>query len=236
MQEDVYGDGLRAYQNGKKNAKFIVESDLAETDRWPIFTFFRSYEEMPEVEQKALQHVEGKTLDVGAGAGSHSIWLQSKQIDVTAIDVSPGAVEVMRERGVNRPLLQNYFSFNETGYDTMLMLMNGIGIVGKLNRLSSFFLQAKKILKKGGRILLDSSDIRYMYEDEDGSVMIDLNGGYYGEMEYTFGFNKKKGVPFDWVFVDFDTLADCAKLHGFSCKKLYEDDHYLYLAELINEA
>ena len=236
MQEDVYGDGLKAYQKGEKNATFVVESDLAETDEWPVSTFFRAYAEMPEVEQMALQRATGKVLDVGAGAGSHSLWLQMRHLDVTAIDISEGAVDVMRERGVQHPLLADYFCFEEGGYDTMLMLMNGVGIVGRLNRLSSFFLQAKKILKKGGRILLDSSDIRYMCEEEDGSMMIDLNGDYYGEMEYTFGFKGAKGKTFEWVFVDFDTLADCAKLHGFSCEKIYEDDHFLYLAELRNEA
>lgn len=232
MKEDVYGDGLKAFQNGDVNAVFLVESDIAETEEWPVSTFFRDYGEMPQAERTALKRCSGSVLDVGAGAGSHALHLQKQGLDVTAIDISEGAVEVMQQRGVRHAVLANYFGFGGATYDTILMLMNGIGIIGKLDNLSSFFLQAKKLLNPGGKILLDSSDLIYLYEEEDGSVLVDLNGSYYGELEYAFEFGGKKGLPFHWVFVDFEKLEECAKLHGFSCRKIYEDDHYLYLAEL----
>ncbi|MCQ2194106.1 MAG: class I SAM-dependent methyltransferase [Paludibacteraceae bacterium] len=232
MKEDVYGDGLKAYINGDKKAVFVVESDIAETEEWPISTFFRDYKEMPKAERLALQRCSGSVLDVGAGAGSHSLYLQQHGGNVTALDISEGAVEVMQQRGIEKTILADFFQYSGATYDTILMLMNGVGIVGKLNNLSSFFIQAKKLLNPGGKILLDSSDLIYLFEEEDGSVMIDLNGSYYGELEYTFEFNGKKGNPFNWVFVDYEKLEECAKLHGFSCKKVYEDDHYLYLAEI----
>lgn len=221
-----------AYQKGDEKAVFVVESDIAETEEWPISTFFRDYKEMPKAERTALKLCSGRVLDVGAGAGSHSLYLQKQGLDVTALDISEGAVEVMQQRGVEKTILANFFRYEGATYDTLLMLMNGIGIVGQLNNLSSFFVQAKKLLNPGGKILLDSSDLIYLYEEEDGSVLVDLNGSYYGELEYTFEFDGKKGTPFNWVFVDYEKLEDCAKLHGFSCKKVYEDDHYLYLAEL----
>ena len=232
MKEDIFGEGLMAYQNGDKKAVFVVESDIAETEEWPIATFFRSYKEMPQAERTALKRCSGRVLDVGAGAGSHSLYLQEQGLDVTALDISAGAVEVMQKRGIKKSVLANFFQYEGETYDTILMLMNGIGIVGKLNNLSAFFKQAKKLLAPGGKILLDSSDLIYLFEEEDGSVLIDLNGNYYGELEYSFEFNGKKGNPFDWVFVDYEKLEECAKLHGFSCQKVYEDDHYLYLAEL----
>lgn len=232
MTEDIYGKGLLAYLNGNKHAVFTVESDIAETEEWPVSTFFRSYENMSEAEQIALSRTEGIILDIGAGAGSHTLWLQQHGNDVTAIDISEGAVEVMRQRGVQKAFRQDFFSYSGQTFDTLLLLMNGIGIVGKLDRLPDFFEQAKQLLNQGGKILLDSSDISYLFEEEDGSFLIDLNSPYYGEMQYTFEFDGEKGEPFDWLFIDFDILSVYAEMAGFACEKIYEDAHYLYLAEL----
>ncbi|NDV46609.1 class I SAM-dependent methyltransferase [Paludibacter sp. 221] len=229
---DTYGEGLLAYWEGKKNAVFTVESDIAETEKWPVSTFFRSYRNMPEIEQKALSHVQGTVLDIGAGAGSHALWLQQQGSDVTAIDISTGAVEVMQQRGIKKVLRQDFFTFRGEKFDTLLMLMNGIGITGQIKNLPHFFEQAKQLLNPEGKIILDSSDLIYLFEEEDGSVLLDLNGEYYGELEYTFNFGKSKGEPFKWLFVDFDTLCEYAEKSGFACQKLFEDDHYLYLAEL----
>ncbi len=111
--------------------------------------------------------------------------------------------------------------------------MNGIGIAGTIDKLPLFFSRAKELLNENGKILLDSSDVFYLFEDEaDENVMIDLNGKYYGELQYTFAFGNEQDNPFNWLFVDFDTLAAYADEYGFSCRKLYGDEHFQYLAEL----
>ncbi|MDR0363583.1 MAG: class I SAM-dependent methyltransferase [Bacteroidales bacterium] len=229
---DVYGKGLLAYLNGSRNASFIVESDIADTEQWPVKLFFRTFEEMPETEKLALRHAKGRILDVGAGAGSHALWLQENNLDTTAIDISTGAVEAMKKRGVKHALQEDFFNLKNEKFDIILLLMNGVGIVGKMSNLPHFFEQAAKLLAPQGKILLDSSDILYLFEEKDGSVNINLAGKYYGELKYTFSFQNEKGETFDWLFIDFDTLSCYAEKHGFSCKKLFEDDHYLYLAEL----
>ncbi|MDL2241102.1 class I SAM-dependent methyltransferase [Bacteroidales bacterium OttesenSCG-928-K22] len=225
---DPYGKGLLSYHHGKKNAEFIVESDIAVTETWPISLFFRTFDEMPKIEKKALQNVNGKTLDIGAGAGSHSLILQEKGFDITAIDISPGAIEVMKERGLKNVFLADFFNIDETEkYDTLLMLMNGIGIVGNINNLDSFFFKAKKLLTENGKIILDSSDLIYLYDDFE-----DLPEKYYGEINYKFIFDNEEGEEFPWLFVDFRTLEKHATANGFVCKKLYEDEHFMYLVEL----
>lgn len=228
---DSYGKGLLAYWKGKHTAKFTVYSDLADMEKWEVSTFFRKYEEMPEAEKMALDHCQGRVLDIGAGAGSHALWLQQRHHKVTAIDISEGAIEVMNERGILDVRLQNYFDMKEEKYDTLLSLMNGAGIVQKLDRFDLFFGKAKELLNENGRILMDSSNIIYLFMEEDGSALVDLNADYYGEMKYRMDFESYKGVQFDWIFVDFDTLAEIAARNGFSCEKIYEDEHYLYLAE-----
>ena len=231
MTNDIYGKGLLSYLDGNVEAVFIVESDLAETEQWPVEIFFRDEVNMPKIEKIALQHTKGTVLDVGAGAGSHALWLQHNGKEVVAMDISSGAVEVMKRRGIRNVLCEDFFSCKEKRYDTLLFLMNGIGITGRLENLPYFFEQAKKMLLPGGKILLDSSDILYLFEEE-GSVLLNLNGSYYGELTYTFGFGGEMGFPFEWLFIDFETLSDYAEQYGFSCKKRYENDHYLYLAEL----
>lgn len=229
---DAYGKGLLSYQRGNHKAKFTVYSDIAETEKWNISTFFRDYDEMPEIEKKALSLCQGKILDIGAGAGSHALALQKHNYSVTAIDISKGAVEVMKSRGIEDARLQDFFRMVDEKFDTLLMMMNGIGIVGKTENLDHFFCHAKHLMNKKGRIILDSSNLIYLYLEEDGSALIDLNSKYYGELRYRMDFGNFRGEWFDWLFIDYDLLSESASKHGFECRKIYEDDHYLYLAEL----
>ena len=188
---------------------------------------------MPKLERTALDLCRGRVLDVGAGAGCHSLALQQKGLDVTAIDISPLSVEVMRCRGVKSAVAADLFDETFAGcYDTVLMLMNGSGIIGRLERMPLFFHRMKQLLAAGGQVLMDSSDLRYVFENEDGSWDIDLNAGYYGELEYQMQYQKVKGEPFDWLYVDFDTLAFHAQANGFRAELVAEGGHYDYLAVL----
>ena len=186
---------------------------------------------MPVIEQEALQVADGHILDVGAGAGCHSLALQAMEKRVTAIDISPLAVETMRQRGVKDARQQDFFTLDGS-FDTILMLMNGIGIVGTLDRMPAFFMQLDHLLAPGGQLLCDSSDICYVFEDEDG--IIDLTGidGYYGELTYRMQYRDVKGEAFPWLFIDPETLREQAALHGFHCDILLRGPHYDYLARL----
>lgn len=221
-----------AYLEGNKRVKLRVDSDIAETEYWPVSEFFHDWNAMSNIERTALQMCKGRTLDVGAGSGSHVLWLQQNGIEAHAIDISEGAVAVMEKRGIRCVSRCDFFNLEGRQYDTLLMLMNGAGIVGTINRLPEFFAKIKQILAPGGQLLMDSSDIMYLFEDEDGSVLIDLNGAYYGELEYTMSYNKEKGQPFKWLFIDFDTLQAAATENGLHCEKVLEDDHYQYLARI----
>ena len=130
--KDSYGKGLLAYYNGNVNAKFTVYSNIVDTEKWDISTFFRGYEQMPQVERIALDKCIGRVLDIGAGTGSHSIWLQERNHNVVSIDISEGAVEVMEKRGVIDPRNINFFDLSDEKFNTLLLLMNGIGIVGTI--------------------------------------------------------------------------------------------------------
>lgn len=236
MPEDVFGRALAAYNNGEADASITVESDLAETDEWPVSEFFHSWDDMSAIERRALTLASGRILDVGAGSGSHTLWLQGRDADVEALDLSAGAAGVMRSRGVRSVHQADFFSFRpDKGYDTLLFLMNGVGIAGSVERLDDFLAKAKSLLSPGGQILLDSSDLIYLYEEEDGSYSLPIGGRYYGELTYTYVFRGLRSEPFDWVFVDRQTLSDTAEREGLSLEIVCEGEHYDYLARLTSK-
>lgn len=230
MSDDVIGAALLDYFNKNYSADIVVKSSISEDDIISIPYLFRSEKELPKLEKKALHLCQGKVLDVGAGSGCHSIILKDKGIDVTAIDTSKGAVEVMQANGLNA---QNIDFYNvKEKYDTLLFLMNGVGISGSLSNLKNFLINAKSLLNEGGQLLLDSSDISYMFIEEDGSKWVDLNNSYYGEVVYQMEYNDLITEKFDWLFVDFSTLKSIAVELDFKVELIFEDDNRQYLAQL----
>ena len=230
-QNDPMGTAIADYFHTGKADKLRVFSSLFDEDELPVSQLFRSFDDMPELEQEALNLAKGKILDVGAGSGCHALALQEQGKDVTAIDISPRSVEIMQERGVQHAFQINLFDDNFLEkYDTLLFLMNGSGIIGKLENMNSFFSKMKQLLNEGGCIYMDSSDLRYLFEDEDGSFLINLAGDYYGEIDYQMQYKQVKGNSFDWLYIDFETLRHYATQNGFTAEMVKEGEHYDYLA------
>ncbi|KAA9345820.1 class I SAM-dependent methyltransferase [Adhaeribacter soli] len=230
---DPMGEALEAYINGNSKATIKVISNITEDDIISVGYLFRSFDQMPELEQQALKFCKGRVLDIGAGAGSHALWLQENGLEVDAFDISPKAVAVMKNRGLRNSFEADFWQFQPSEkYDTILLLMNGVGLAGTLEKLPEFLNLLKSWLNPGGQILLESSDILYMFEEEDGSVLLNLNSGYYGEVEYQMAFNRKTGPAFPWLFIDYALLHDYATQAGFEVNSLFEGEHGEYLAKL----
>ena len=232
QEKDPMGRAIAEYHKTGKAGKLRVLSSMFYEDEIPVATLFRTYEEMPALERTAMDLCKGRTLDVGAGAGCHSVVLKERGLDVMAIDISQLSVDVMKERGIDA---RNINFFDETfteKFDTILLAMNGIGIVGKAENLCNFFRAARRLLAPDGQVLLDSSDIKYIFMDDDGSMEINLAAGYYGEVDYKMRYRSTTGEPFDWLYIDFDTLSMYAEEHGFTCEKCADGEHYDYLARI----
>jgi SAM-dependent methyltransferase len=223
------------HRNGSADVLKVYSSDF-DDDEIPVADLFREYEEMPHIERVALDMAEGKVLDVGAGSGCHSLALAKAGKESVAIDISPLSVEVMRERGVDARLVNLYDESFAEKFDTVLMLMNGTGIIGTLENMDTFFTRIRQLLNPDGCVLIDSSDLRYLFEEEDGSLMIDLADDYYGLVDYQMQYKEVLGEPFDWLYVDFDTLAYYAEENGFKAEMVANGEHYDYLARLTVEA
>ncbi|MCW3807650.1 class I SAM-dependent methyltransferase [Plebeiibacterium marinum] len=230
---DPLGAACLDFLNGKKDAQIKVQSNIVEDDVLPVEYLFRSFDQMPDLEKKALTISTGKILDVGAGAGSHALYLQQSNKEAYANEISPAACEVMQKRGVKNILQQDFYQLPEdTKYDTILMLMNGIGIAGDTNNLKKFFDKVKSLLNPGGCLIIDSSDIRYLFEDDDGSLLINLNDDYYGEISYRMVYDDIKGNSFKWLFIDDELLKFYAEKNGLKMEKIADGMHYDYLAKL----
>ena len=232
---DPMGAAIWDYFHSGEAERLVVQSNMFEDDELPAHCLFRAEAEMPAWEQTAPRLCRGRVLDIGAGAGCHSLVLQERGLDVTAIDISPLSVKTMRERGVQRAFAADVMDgacAEVAGpFDTLLLLMNGLGISGRLHRLPQFLSRLKELLAPDGQILADSSDIRYIYEDEDGTLLYD-GDGYYGEVDYQMVYGPCRGPRFHWLYVDFERLREAAAAVGLQAEMLEAGPSHEYLVRL----
>jgi len=229
---DPFGEAISDYFEKGKAPKIKVNSNYTENEEIAPSWFFRAEKEMPLIEREALKLCKGKILDVGAGAGCHSLILQKKGYNVTALEKSSMACQVLTKIGIQKVVNDDIFSFSGKDFDTILLLMNGTGIGETLSGLEKLLKHLKNLLTPNGQILIDSSDIKYLFEENDGSIWVDLaNTSYYGEMEYEVTY-KKSVSKFKWLFIDFENLKKIAQEIGFDCNLAAKGKHFDYLARL----
>lgn len=223
---DILGKALADFYVKGFSEVLTLHNSYDEPEEMPVDVFFRTESEMPELEIEALQLCRGKVLDVGAGVGSHAQYLEQRGFDVTAIDISKGAVQIMKQRGVKRAIEQDFFNMSES-YDTLLLLMNGIGLSGTLHGLNKFLAKAEQLLTKNGQLIFDSSDISYLYDD-----LPKPTNKYFGEISYQYEYQGQRGAWFNWLYVDQKTLRTTCNTLGWNCEIIAEDETDQYLARL----
>lgn len=224
---DILGQAISDYFHKQKNSQLWINTSYGEPEEMPVEVFFRSEEEMPDLEIIALNNCRGKVLDIGAGAGSHSLLLQANHFDVTALEISPVASRIIEQRGVKKVINEDIFLYAKEKYDTIIMLMNGIGLCGDINGAKKLLSHLKTLLNPGGQILLDSSDISYLYEDGTPKPL-----SYYGEVKFQYSYRNNQGDWFKWLYIDQNSLKTIAKQLNFQWKLMYEDENDQYLVKL----
>lgn len=238
--QDIFGKALLDYYHGNYSEDILTETNISEEDELPLPYLFRNYTEMPVLEQKALDLVKGNALDVGCGAGSHSLYLQKKEIRVTAIDISKGAVEVAKLRGVKDARRMNVMDISEESFDTILLLMNGTGIFEKVELVSKYLQHLETLLSPNGQILVDSSDLKYMYDTstflstgstEEGGIW-EPSDRYYGELDFTIKYKGEESESFPVLYLDEVLFERLCMESDLAFEVAARGDHCDYLARL----
>ena len=227
--KDLMGRAIWDYYYQENSEDLQTETSISELDDLPVSYLFRDYQDMNALEKKALDLSFGKVLDVGSGAGSHSLYLQNeRKLEVTALDISPKSIEVCKARGVKNAICEDLLQFSEKNFDTVLLLMNGTGIFQSLEHIDQYLQKLKSLVAENGQILIDSTDILYMYDqDEEGGVLVPATG-YYGELDYYLHYKGESELPMKWLYLDFDTLENAAIANGFKIQKIEQlEDSYL---------
>lgn len=231
--DDPMGRAVYDFHFNSINQPIVVHSDDFDDDTIDTEYLFRNYKKMPALEKKAMSLCKGKVLDVGACAGAHSVYLQEKGFDVTALETSALCCEVLKNRNIRNVIQQDIFNFSNQKFDTILLLMNGTGIAGTLDGLDVLLHHLKSLLNPEGQILIDSSDLIYLFEQEDGSAMIDISADkYYGELMFQTEYKNWTSQPFPWLYVDQNNLENSIEKNQLKLNKVFRGEHFDYLAQI----
>jgi SAM-dependent methyltransferase len=225
--KDILGQAIHDHYHQQTTHKLWINNQYGPKEEMPVEAYFRDEDDMPDMEWLALNECRGEVLDIGAGAGSHALALQERGFDVSALEISPLAAEVMQARGVKKVIVADIFKYDEHKYDTLLLLMNGIGIAESLPAVNTFLERAKLLLNEGGQLLFDSSDIAYLYDGK-----LPDSGKYYGELNYQYEYKGQKTEWFPWLYVDEKTLEAIVIEAGWDMEVLLEDEFQQYLVRL----
>lgn len=231
--DDPIGRAVYDFHFNSVNQPILVHSDDFDDDTIETSYLFRSYKQMPVLEKKAMNLCRGTILDVGACAGAHSLYLQQKGFEVFALETSALCCEVLKDRNILNIIQHDIFSYSQQTFDTILLLMNGTGIAGTLNGLDILLHQLKQLLNPGGQILMDSSDLIFLFEQEDGSALVEISADkYYGELIFRTEYKNWISEPFFWLYVDQSNLENAIEKNGLKLNKVFKGQHYDYLARI----
>ena len=231
---EPFGKALLAFQNGDSGAEFLLRRDDGHEATIPAWLFFRNEAQFSDLEKSALELCKGSVLDIGCGAGSHSLVLQARGFPLTALDINPDAATIARQRGVKDVRCGDILSFSGGPFDTLLLLGHGIGMVETIAGLQRFLKAAHGLLKERGQIVLDSLDVR-VTDNELHLAYHEKNrraGKYIGEIRTMFEFRESKGLYCGWLQVDADILTEHAEQAGWRCQVVLQGEHGNYLARV----
>jgi SAM-dependent methyltransferase len=231
---NLHGVSLLDYLNGETSTVIVVYGELVKRREVPVRLFFRVPADFPMLEKKAIELCRGRVLDIGAGAGCHSLALQDRGLMVCAIDFLPECVEVIKRRGVLEARCADIHTFEAEPFDTLLCLMNGTAMVKRLDGLQPFLRTIRRLLKPGGQFLVDSTDMRQVAVPEIQAYLEEKRSGgeYFGEMNLQLEYKRRRGAPFTQLCVDPETLSEHAAQSGWACEIIERDESGRYLARL----
>ncbi len=225
---DLFGKALYDFYQGRFQPPLVLHNTYGDPEEIPVEGYFFDENQISEMEDFALSLCRGRILDAGAAAGRHVMILQDRGLDVTGLEVSRLCCNLMRARGVRKVVHGDIHKRKAEGFDTVMMLMNGIGLAGSVEGLRKLLLHLKQIVHAGGQIIFDSSDISYVYEQTEKPA-----DRYFGEMDYRYEYRGQKGEWFSWLYIDSVKMKEISAACGWHLQVIYEDQTETYLGRLV---
>jgi 2-polyprenyl-3-methyl-5-hydroxy-6-metoxy-1,4-benzoquinol methylase len=226
----AFAKALLAYHNGDNTAVFTIIRDDGFSQSVPVSIFFDD-QNFTELEEIALSLCKGSVLDVGAGAGRHSLELQRRGLNVTATDIEPLCEQIMTQRGVHSVIISDILNWTGVRFDTVLMLMNGIGMVGCPESLNNFLGNLTNLLNAGGYLLCDSIDVDQT--DDPHSCCVPNSQHSSSPLSRSTAFSISyagyMGKAFKWLHISPKLLQEHCRLAGLTFSVIHEekDGHFL---------
>jgi SAM-dependent methyltransferase len=233
----LYGLALLDFYNGNRDSFVTLHRDDDEKFDLPISIFFNDEHNFSVIEMKALELCVGNVLDVGAGTGRHSLFLQHNGVNTCSIDISPEAIEIMQKRGMKNVTCESFFDFNNGKFDTILLLLHGIGMVENLDGFRRFLIHAEQLLNPGGIIVFDALDVRCT-KDPKNLEYHERNrklNRYIGEIHMQFEYKGVVGEPYSWLHIDPDTLENEISKTGWTLEIAHCEPTGDYLVKLFKK-
>lgn len=233
---DAFGENLLAqYHGGIRISEFVERDDgYLDTGSDPG-DYFSEYKDWHKGEQRAIGYAGGRVLDIGCGAGRHSLYLQQKGFDVTAIDSSPGAVKVCKLRGINKALvrpIEGLDKFGPGSFDTVLMMGNNFGLLGNRRKAKSLLKKLARITAPGGKIIAGSLD-PYKTTNPDHLLYHKRNrklGRMAGQIRFRIRYKNVIGGWFDYLFVSQQEMQDILSETDWQVEKFIKSFGDTYFA------
>jgi SAM-dependent methyltransferase len=228
------GQACLDYWGGDIKAAYLYERDDGFKEQHLLGDYFRSSSEFFPLEKTALDLCDGYVLEVGAGVGSHALFLQENGFRVMANDIAEGAVDVMSARGVREVHCGPILDMPRGAFDTLLLLGRSIGLVEDLEGLHRFLRKSSTLVKSSGQMLLTSLDVT-VTDDPKFQAYQDRNsaeGRYSGEIRFRMRYANLESDWIKWLQVDPSTLASCALEEGWVSETVATESDGNYLARL----
>ncbi len=233
FKKDALGQEVLAFFKGEKSFEIIERIDGYINFSAGASEYFSEFNDWSEIQKQAIKYARGRVLDVGAGAGRVSLYLQNKNFDVLAIDNSPLAIEVCKMRGVKYAKvlpIEHINKFKPNSFDTIIMLGNNFGLFGNYNKAKNLLKKFYKITSKDALIIVESVD-PYRAEEPIHLAYHKLNrqkGRMAGQLRIRVRFRDYATDWFDFLFVSKDEMIDILNDTGWKIKKFIYSDNDLY--------
>jgi SAM-dependent methyltransferase len=241
LKKDAYGQEVWAFFQKKKSYEIIERDDgFIDLSGCAPAAYFAEFKDWPKIQKQAIKFAKGKILDVGAGAGRVSLYLQKTGFDVTAIDKSPLAIKVCKKRGVKHAKvlpIEKIGVFRPSTFDTVVMFGNNFGLFGSFKKAKTLLKKLHRITSPSALIIAESND-PYKTDDPIHLSYRKFNKKRRrmpGQLRIRIRFRNYIGDWFDYLLVSKDEMKKILKDTGWRIKKFIDSDNSMYCAIIEKE-